>query len=225
MWCIPTIDDQFIERMEDILALYEKPYDPDEPVLCFDEKSKQLLADTRSAIPTKPNKPRRQDYEYKRNGTRNLFITVEPKGGYRTVKVTTQRTKRDFAYEIKRVATMPRYRDAKSIHIVLDNLNTHFEQSFIETLGAEEAERLMERLHFHYTPNHASWLNMAEIEVSIVGRQCLNRRIPTEDILKGEITAWQRRRNKHRMKINWRFTRKDARAVFRYVDNIKLIMH
>lgn len=215
MWCIPEINDRFIERMEDIVALYERPYNPCEPVICFDEKGIQLLKDKRPGTPTQPYKPRRKDYEYKRNGTRNLFVVVEPKRGYRNVAVTKRRTKQDFAREIHRLATV-RYKDAQCIHIVLDNLNTHFEKSLIETFGIQKTNALMRRIQFHYTPVHASWLNMAEIEVSILSRQCLRRRIPTEIGLRSTIGAWQKRRNQQEVKIHWKFTRTDARKAFNY---------
>lgn len=215
MWCIPKIDDAFIERMEDVLALYEKPYDPQNPVICFDEKSKQLLRHIRSGAPPKPGRLRRYDYEYKRNGTRNIFLAVEPKAGYREATVTNRRTKQDFAHIIKRLIE-GHYQLAEKIHLVLDNLNIHFESSFTETFGKEEAAYILSRLCFHYTPKHASWLNMAEIEISVLGRQCVNKRIPTEAKLKRSVAAWQERRNGDRAKINWKFTRKNARATFKY---------
>jgi hypothetical protein len=203
--------------MEDILALYEMPYNPCEPVICFDEKSIQLLKDKRPGMPTQPYKPRRKDYEYeyKRNGTRDLFVVVEPKRGYRNVTVTKRCTNQDFAREIHRLATI-QYKNAQCIHIVLDNLNTHFEKSLIETFGIQKTNALMRRIQFHYTPVHASWLNMAEIEVSILSRQCLSRRIPTEIELHTTIGAWQKRRNQQEVKIHWKFTRTDARKAFNY---------
>lgn len=218
MWCIPEINDQFIECMEDILALYEVPYNPCEPVICFDEKSIQLLKDKRPGMPTQPYKPRRKDYEYKRNGTRNLFVVVEPKRGYRNVTITKRRTKQDFAHEIHRLAII-QYKNAQRIHIVLDNLNTHFEKSLIETFGIRRTNALMRRIQFHYTPVHASWLNMAEIEVSILSRQCLRRRIPTEIELHTIIGAWQKRRNQQGVKIHWKFTQTDARKAFNYMTS------
>lgn len=218
MWCIPEINDQFIECMEDILALYERPYNPYEPVICFDEKGIQLLKDKRPGMATQPYKPRRKDYEYKRNGTRNLFVVVEPERGYRNVTITKRRTKQDFAHEIGRLAAI-KYKNAQRIHIVLDNLNTHFEKSLIETFGIKETNALMRRIQFHYTPVHASWLNMAEIEVSILSRQCLRRRIPTDIELHTIIGAWQKRRNQQEVKIHWKFTRTDARKAFNYMTS------
>lgn len=216
MWCVPTLTPEFIERMEDILDLYAKPYDAKEPVICFDEKSKQLLKDTRPIQQTKPGKPRQRDYEYERNGTRNIFMAVEPKGGRRETTVTKRRTKKDFAREIARIITLPRYRAAHHIHVVLDNLNTHFVASFIETFGRQKARRLLRRIRFHYTPKHASWLNMAEIELSIVSRQTLGGRIPDEDALNGRIRLWRNKRNRAGATIKWKFTKDDARKIFKY---------
>lgn len=216
MWCVPTLTSEYIERMEDILMLYAKPYDPKEPVLCTDEKSKQLIRDTRPMQETNAGRPRRRDYEYKRNGTRNIFVTVEPKGGYRKATVTKQRRKADFATEIQRILRLPRYKKARTIHLVLDNLNTHFERSFHETFGHAVADRLLERIQLHHTPKHASWLNMAEIEIGIMDRQCIRGRIPEEDALTKKITAWQAVRNEERALIQWKFTVADARKKMKY---------
>lgn len=223
MWCVPKLTPEFTERMEDILTLYAKPYDPKEPVICFDEKSKQLIDNVRPAQQTKSGKPRRRDSEYQRNGTRNLFMTVEPKGGFRTVSVTEHRKKPDFAQEIKRIAGLPRYRKATKIHLVLDNLNTHFEKSLTETFNRRNARALITRIQFHHTPKHASWLNMAEIELSVMGRQCLNRRIPTEALLTREVGVWENYRNDRHAVIRWRFTLADAREVFKEYYNAKLV--
>lgn len=223
MWCLPKITKQFLERMEDLLNLYAKPYNPKEPVICFDEKNKQLIEDTRPILPTRPEKPRRCDYEYRRNGTSNIFLTIEPKAGFRTVAVTKRRTKQDFAHEIQRITGLSRYRQVKHLHIVVDNLNTHFEKSFYETFPKKKAEKIIRKVKFHYTPCHASWLNMAEIEISILGKQCLNRRMATEEILTREIHAWQEYRNRKQATIQWRFTRKDARQVFREYYRTELI--
>lgn len=216
MWCIPRVDEEFIARMEDVLDLYARPYDPKERVICFDEKSKELHDEIRPVQAMTATRPRRRDYEYKRNGTANCFVTVEPKGGHREVTVTDRRTKRDFAREIKRIVELPRYREATTIHIVLDNLNTHFESSFRETFDDDVTEQLMKRIRFHYTPKHASWLNMAEIEISVLSRQCLNQRIPTKRALRKVIRCWKQRRNKRRATIQWKFTTDDARNVFKY---------
>jgi len=201
--------------MEDVLELYERPYNPKEPVVCFDEKSKQLLDNHTEPIPAKPGRSQRTDYQYKRNGTRNIFVAIEPKAGQRKVKVTKRRTKADFAKFIKRLVQNT-YQRAEKIHIVLDNLNTHFKSSLQETFDEQIAKQLLKRIVFHYTPYHASWLNMAEIEISILTRQCLNRRIPTEQLLCQEVNKWQAHRNRQKAKINWTFTRKKARKVFKY---------
>lgn len=202
--------------MEEILDLYAAPYRPHEPVICFDEKSKQLLKDIRTRVPCQEGVPAKRDYEYKRNGTRNIFIAVEPKGGYREATVTKRRTKQDFAQEIKRLAELPRYRSAAKIHFVLDNLNTHFESSFLETFGREHSGKLLRRLAFHYTPKHASWLNMAEIELSILSRQALRGRLGTATVLSERIRRWQEKRNTRGAAIRWKFTKDDARKVFKY---------
>ena len=160
MWCIGKLTPQYRQRMYNVLDLYHRPYNPDEPVVCVDEKSKQLLADTRVAIARKPGAPLKQDYEYERRGTRNLFVAVEPLAGWRQVQVTTHRKKPDFVRFIQQLL-QGRYRQAKKVHIVLDNLNTHFAKCFVEILGEKRANRLLSRIEFHYTPAHASWLNMA----------------------------------------------------------------
>lgn len=206
MWCVGNLTPEYRERMYDILDLYAKEYDPEEPVVCVDEKSKQLLGETREPL---KGKIRKTDYEYKRNGTRNIFVSVEPKGGRRFARVTRYRKKADFAKFVRHLADK-KYPKAKVIHLVLDNLNTHFEKSFTETFDEKEAKRILSRIRFHYTPKHASWLDMAEIEIGIMDRQCLDRRIPTEKELRKEINAWQKERNKMNAKIVWKFTRQDA---------------
>jgi len=203
--------------MEDVLNLYEKPYNFAEPVICVDEKSKQLLQDKQKPVKARKGKLRRADYEYRRNGTRNIFLSVEPKAGQRQLKVTRHRKKPDFAQFIKELSK--KYSRTEKIHIVVDNLNTHFEKSFYETFSQTEADNILKKIEFHYTPKHASWLNMAEIELSIVGRQCLNRRIPTEEKLKQEIKYWQKYRNDKKLTIQWKFTVKDAKKKFRYRAN------
>jgi hypothetical protein len=200
--------------MEAILHLYQQPYDPKRPMVCFDEKMTQLLSDVRVPLPLKERRPRRQDYEYKRNGTRNLFLFVEPKAGQRSVLVTQRRGKTDFA-QAMRYLVDTLYPNADVIDVVLDNLNTHTYHALVETFGKVEADRLMQRLCFHYTPPHGSWLNMAEIELSILSRQCLKRRLPDEWTLSLEIIAWEKRRNQTQAKIHWRFSVDDARRVFR----------
>jgi len=216
MWCIPKLTDEYIELMEDILDLYEKPYNPQEPVICCDEKSIQLLEDTREGTPTTETSARKVDYEYKRNGTRNIFVSVEPKRGKRRTKVTKRRTKKDFAYAIKQLI-LQEYPHATTIHLVMDNLNTHFQKSLMATFGKEEADILWGKLTGHYTPKHASWLNMAEIEIGILSRQALKKRIGDEVTLKSEIRAWQIKRNREKKTITWKFTKEDARKALKYV--------
>jgi len=200
--------------MEHILTLYQKPYDAKRPLVCFDEKSLQLLADITDKLVLKPGRVAKQDYEYKRNGTRNLFLFVEPKAGFRQVLVTHRRTKRDFAFAMRYLVDVI-YPDAECIEVVMDNLNTHRYHSLVEFFGKQEADRIMKRLEFHYTPEHASWLNMAEIELSILSKQCLSRRIPSEWILTTEIIHWEEARNEKKAKIHWNFTVDQARKVFK----------
>ncbi len=200
--------------MEAVLTLYAQAYDPNRPLVCFDEKSTQLLDDVREPLPLAPDNGQRQDYEYKRGGTRNLFLFVEPKAGQRTVLVTQQRKKRDFARAMRYLVD-ELYPDAACIDLVLDNLNTHHYHSLVEHFGKSEADRIMNRLCFHFTPPHGSWLNMAEIELSILSRQCLDRRLPDEWTLALEILAWENARNAAEARIHWQFTVDDARRVFR----------
>ncbi len=200
--------------MEHILTLYQQPYDPKRPRVCFDEKSTQLLADKRPALGLHPGQPRRQDYEYKRNGTRNLFVFVEPQAGQRHLLITRRRTKIDFAHAMRYLVD-ELYPDATCIDLVLDNLNTHHYHSLVEFFGKTEADRIMARLCFHFTPAHGSWLNMAEIEIGILSNQCLDRRIPDEMTLATEIIAWEDRRNAVQAKIHWSFSVDDARQVFK----------
>jgi hypothetical protein len=200
--------------MEAILMLYAQTYDPERPMVCFDEKMTQLLSDVRDPLPLMPHAGRRQDYEYQRGGTRNLFLLVEPKAGKRTVLVPQRRGKAEFAPAMRYLVDSL-YPDAKVIDGVLDNLNTHTYLALVETFGKTEADRIAARLCFHDTPPHGSWLNMAEIEWSILSRQCLKRRLPNEWTLALEIIAWENRRNAQRAKIHWRFSVDDARRVFR----------
>ena len=209
MWCIGEITAEYRQRMEELLGLYARPYDPKEPVVCVDEKSKQLLQQTRAPIPMQVGAVAREDYEYKRAGTRNIFLAVEPKGQRREAAVTGRRAKPDFVGFVKHLVDEV-YRGAQKVHLVLDNLNTHFRGSFEEVLGVERAEPLLQRVQFHYTPKHASWLNMAEIEIGIMERQCTGRRIGSETVLASEVAAWQHRRNDAGVGIEWKFTRQDA---------------
>jgi hypothetical protein len=199
--------------MEAVLTLYQQPYDPQRPMVCFDEKSVQLLAQNREPIPVQQGRPRREDYEYKRKGTRNLFVFVEPKAGQRHILVTQRRTKLDFAYAMRYLVD-ELYPEADCIDVVLDNLNTHHYHSLVEMFGKVEADRIASRLCFHFTPLHGSWLNMAEIELSIMSRQCLNRRLADEWTLCMELLAWEATSNAACRKIHWSFTVKDAQRVF-----------
>ena len=195
--------------MEDVLEVYQRPYDPQRPVVCFDEQSRQLTKETRRAIPAAPGRPARVDYEYERNGTANLFMIFEPLAGKRRVKVTDRRTALDFAEVIRELVDS--YPTAEKIVLVMDNLNTHKMASFYKAFSPDEACRLIERLEVHYTPKHGSWLDMAETELSVMTKQCLRRRIPDKPALVSEITAWESSRNAARCRIDWRFTTANAR--------------
>jgi len=208
MWCIGKLTPEYITRMYDILDLYAEPYNPEQPVIGVDEKPKQLISDSRKPIPMKPGKLERYDYEYERKGKANIFMAVEPKGGRRFPKVTWQRTKQDFALYMKELLMFYPY--AEKLRIVCDNLNTHFEGSFYETFDKNEADRILSRLEFHYTPKHASWLDVAEIEIGIMDAQCTGRRIGEITALKREVLSWAKRRNKERQQIDWRFTKQMA---------------
>lgn len=194
--------------MYDILDLYQQPYNPSKPVIGIDEKPKQLLKDSRKPLLMQPGKTLKEDYEYVRSGTANIFMAVEPKHGRRITKVTKHRTRKDFARYMKEIVLS--YPSAKKIRVVIDNLNTHFPKSFYETFEHEEAERILNKLEFHYTPKHASWLNVAEIEIGIMDTECTRRRIPDIDKLRCVVRAWNKRRNKQRRKIVWTFTRQKA---------------
>ena len=210
MWCIPAADAEFVAQMEAILDLYELPYDPEHPVVCFDEASKQLVAEKRSLLPAKPGQVERYDYEYERNGTRNLFMFFEPLANYRHVEVTERRTKQDFAHCMRWLVD-ERYPEAETVRVVQDNLNTHTPGALYETFEPAEANRILKRLQFYYTPKHASWLNMAEIEFSVFERQCLKRRIPDAETLAQEVSALEEERNTKHATVNWQFTSADAR--------------
>jgi hypothetical protein len=196
--------------MEDILTLYKLDFNPDEPLVCMDETSKQLIKETRCPIPAVPGRPARYDYEYERNGVCNLFMFLEPLGGKRYVSVTDRRTKADWAVQIKQLLDVG-YPTARKVTLVMDNLNTHTGASLYETFEPQEARRLLDRLDIHYTPKHGSWLNMAEIELGVLSRQCLDRSIPDKTTLQNEISAWEQRRNSAEAKIDWRFTTDDSR--------------
>jgi hypothetical protein len=196
--------------MEDVLEVYKRPYDPSHPLICMDETSKQLLADLQTPLPTQPGKPKRQDYEYKREGVANLFMFIEPLAGKRHVKVTERRTKIDWAHAMQELSDV-HYPQADVIVVVMDNLNTHSPASFYEAFEPEKARRLATRFEFHYTPKHGSWLNIAEIELSVLGRQCLAGRIANANILTSEVSAWEKERNASVVKVRWQFSTADAR--------------
>ncbi len=196
--------------MEDVLELYAEPYDATRPKVNFDETSKQLIKETRQPLPAQPGRPERFDYEYQREGTRNLFLFIEPQAGFRHVSVTEQRTMKDFAHQMKWLVDVA-YPQAEVIRVVMDNLNTHKAASLYEAFEPEEARRIVKKLEFHYTPKHGSWLNMAEIELSVLQRQCLNRRLADEATLVHEVEAWEKERNKKQATIDWRFSVTDAR--------------
>jgi len=196
--------------MEDILEVYTRAYDPKRPQVCMDETSKQLLADLQEPIPAQPGQPQRVDYEYKREGVADLFMFFETLTGKRYVKVTDQRTRKDWALAMQELSD-DIYPQAEKIVIALDNLNTHTPAAFYETFEPDEARRLTNRFEFHYTPKHGSWLNMAEIELGVLIRQCLNRRIAEKITLESEVKAWQDDRNAKVVKVDWRFTAADAR--------------
>ncbi len=210
-WCIPpTHSAAFVEPMEDVLDVYERPFDPRFPVVGMDETSTQLIAETRIPVAAAPGYPGRVDYEYERRGVANLFVWVEPLAGRRHVTVTERRTKTDWARFIRDLVDV-HYPTAERVVLVLDNLNTHVGSALYETFPPTEARRLLNRLELHYTPLHGSWLNMAEIELSILARQCLDRRIPDHDTLAREVAAWEATRNARQCVITWRFTTADAR--------------
>jgi len=210
-WCIPPESDaEFVYRMEDVLATYALPPDRDVPVVCMDEASKQLIGEVAEPLPTAPGQPKGVDYEYERLGVCSLFMFCEPQSGWRHVDVTDRRTKKDWAERMRDLVDI-HYPEAKKIRVVLDNLNTHTGSSLYEAFPPKEARRILERLEFHYTPKHASWLNMAEIEIGVMNRQCLNRRIPEKATIGAEVAAWEKRRNAERAKIRWTFTVSSAR--------------
>ena len=207
----PDANAAFVAALEDVIEVYHRPHDPDRPVVCVDETSKQLIVETRTPIPAKPGQPRRVDYEYKRNGTANLFMMFAPLEGWRDVKVTDQRAAVDYAQVLKELSDkhFPR---ASKIVLVQDNLSTHKPASLYAAFPAAEARRLVERFEWHYTPKHGSWLDMAESELSVLSCQCLDRRIPDKDTLTKEVAAWRNHRNKTHAKADWQFTTADARV-------------
>jgi DDE superfamily endonuclease len=202
--------------MEDVLAVYKRPRDLDVPLVCLDETSKQLLADTRAPIPMKPGQPERRDYEYERNGTANLFMMFAPLEGWRYIEITDRRTAIDYAHALEALSDT-HFPNAKKIILVQDNLNTHKPASLYEAFLPDKARRLVERFEWHYTPKHGSWLNMAESELGVLSSQCLDRRIADRQKLKTEIAAWEVDRNKYHTKADWQFTTDDARIKLKHL--------
>jgi len=215
MWCVADLDDEYIAKMEDVLEVYERPYDPQQPVLCVDEKPITLHADVRPASPAVPGREARRDNEYERCGTANVFCAVEPKAGRHFTFSTPDRSAFEFAQVVVTLALQ--YPEAQTIHLVMDNLNIHRRKALSDVFGTEMATEVWDRFTVHYTPKHGSWLNQAEIEIGIFSRQCLgSRRISSLKTLSKEACAWNRRMNRDRVKINWKFDRKTARRKFGY---------
>ena len=219
MWCVAEVDAEYIARMEDVLALYEKPYDCREPVVCLDEKPVVLHAEVRCPQPARPGSIAKRDGEYKRCGTANVFCAVEAKAGRHFTRPSANRSGAEFAKTIEQLAR--RYSYARTIHLVFDNLNTHCRKSLEKHFGPQKAAALWSRFTIHRTPKHGSWLNQAEVEISLFSRQCLGtRRIPNLATLRAEAKAWNQRINQQRVLIRWNFSRTDAQAVFHYQTNI-----
>jgi transposase len=219
MWCVAELNQEYVDKMEDVLATYEKPYHPTEPVVCLDEKPISLHADLRPPTPATPGRMAKRDNEYKRCGTANVFCAVEPKAGRHFTLPTPNRSAPEFAQALESIVSS--YPGTRTIHFVMDNLNIHGRKSLTDFFGEERGAALWKRLTVHYTPKHGSWLNQAEIEISLFSRQCLGkRRIPTLKILRRESRAWNRKVNRVRVKIHWQFTRKKARAKFGYKRNL-----
>jgi DDE superfamily endonuclease len=210
-WVLPPESNgAFVAAMEDVLEVYKRPYDVRNPVVCLDEASKQLVAEVNERLPSKPGQPERVDYEYERRGTANVFMVFEPLAGRRRVEVTFRRTAVDFANVVRRLVDID-YAQAEQVVLVMDNLNTHGPGSLYEAFEPAEARRILGRLEIHHTPKHASWLNMAETELSVLGRQCLDRRIADQATLTKEVAAWEKERNERSVKVDWQFTTADAR--------------
>ena len=207
----PDASAAFVANMEDVLEVYQRPHDPERPVVCVDETSKQLIVETRAAVPAKPGRKARHDYEYERNGVANLFMLFAPLEGWRHVKVTDRHAAADYAHVLKDLSDV-HFPGASSIVLVQDNLSTHKAASLYEAFPPDEARRLTERFEWHYTPKHGSWLDLAESELCVLATQCLDRRIPDKQTLINEIGAWEKNRNRHHAKADWQFTTADARV-------------
>jgi hypothetical protein len=209
-WCIPQPSARFVAKMEDVLDVYRRPYNPKRPVVGVDEGGKELRDTPRATLPMQPGEAAREDYEYVRNGKANLFLAVEPLVGWRRVQVTQRRTACDFA-EFLRLLVDEDYPEAENVVVVVDNLNTHSAACLYERFAPQEAHRIASKLEWHYTPEHGSWLNIAECELSVLARQCLDRRIPDTQTLQAEVAAWEQRRNQAQVTVDWQFTADDAR--------------
>jgi transposase len=219
MWCVADLNEDYIARMEDVLETYEQPYDPQQPVVCLDEKPVTLHADVRPASPAVPGREARRDNEYERRGTANVFCAVEPKAGRHFTFPTPDRSAFQFAQVALHLAMQ--YPEAEAIHLVMDNLNIHRRKSLTDLYGAEVGSEIWDRFSVHYTPTHGSWLNQAEIEIGIFSRQCLgSRRIPDLKTLRREARSWNRRMNRARIRIKWKFDRKTARRKFGYNKHV-----
>jgi hypothetical protein len=214
-WCVPPeADAEYVWRMEDVIQTYLLPYDPRYPVVCFDEACKQLFGEVRPAQRTRPRRPTRIDYEYERKGVCHQLMMCEPLRGWRHVKVTERRTRRDYAACVRELVDL-HYPQAKQIRLVQDNLNTHDGASLYEAFPPAEARRILDKIDFHYTPKHGSWLNMAETEINIMNSQCLNRRLDNQPLLAAEVAAWEQKRNMAKARIHWTFTLAAARRKLR----------
>lgn len=212
MWCIPPDEDAaFVCRMEQVLEVYKRPYDPRRPVVCMDEQPKQLISEVCRPLPVQPGSPACVDYEYVREGCCNVWMFVEPLGGWRSVRATATKKAVDWAHQVRQLVDDPRYADAERITLVCDNLNTHDLASLYRAFDAQEAMRLMEKLELVHTPKHGSWLNVAESELSVLTRQCLDRRIACQAEVAAETTAWNVDRNRRQIGVDWQFTTNDAR--------------
>ena len=211
-WCIPPQEDAaFVADMERVLDVYQRPYDPQHPVVCMDEQPKQLIAQRRAPLPTRPGHPARQDHEYVRHGCCCVWMFHEPLGGWRDVRVSERRTAVDWAHQVRDLVDDPRFAQAQRITLVCDQLNTHERASFYKAFGPEEAHRLAGKLELVHTPKHGSWLNTSESELSVLSRQCLNRRLPDIDSICTETNAWKTVRNEQQVGVDWHFTTEDAR--------------
>jgi len=215
MWCIPPKQSaEFVYHMEDVLEVYKRPHDPKRPVVCMDETFKQLIGEVRDPLPCRPGSVERFDHVYVRNGVASLFLAFEPLAGWRTVAVTDRRRRVEWAAFVRDLVD-GRYKGAEKVVLVMDQLNTHRPQSLYEAFPPEEAKRIADRLEIHYTPKHGSWLNMAEIELSALGRQCLSRRIARQPTLAEQVACWERDRNRSKSRVDWQFTTADARVKLR----------